>query len=78
MLTMRGRVRGGRLLVDEPVDLPDGTEVEVAIVDDAKDMDEEERALLEQDLREALAEVQRGEAIPAEQVLAELRSSGEA
>ena len=29
MITVRGRVRNGRLIVDEPTDLPDGTEVEL-------------------------------------------------
>jgi len=27
-MTIKARIRGGRLLVDEPTDLPDGTEVE--------------------------------------------------
>ena|SRR5207245_3536230 len=31
---MAGRVRGGRLLLDEPVDLPEGTEVELVPADE--------------------------------------------
>lgn len=29
MITVRARVRNGRLVVDEPTDLPDGTELEL-------------------------------------------------
>jgi hypothetical protein len=31
MATLRGHVENGRIVVDEPVDLPDGTEVEIAV-----------------------------------------------
>jgi hypothetical protein len=34
MMTVRARVKNGRLVVDEPTDLPEGTEVELAPVDD--------------------------------------------
>jgi hypothetical protein len=30
MLTVRARVKNGRLVVDEPTDLPEGTELELA------------------------------------------------
>lgn len=29
MITVRARVRNGRLVVDEPTDLPDGTEIDL-------------------------------------------------
>lgn len=32
MISLRGRVIRGRLVVDEPTDLPEGTEVELAVV----------------------------------------------
>lgn len=32
-MNVRGRVRNGRLIVDEPTDLPDRTEVELVAVD---------------------------------------------
>jgi len=34
MLTVRARVRNGRLIVDEPTDLPDGMELELRSDDD--------------------------------------------
>jgi hypothetical protein len=33
-MTVRGHVTKGRLIVDEPTDLPEGTEVELVSVDD--------------------------------------------
>jgi hypothetical protein len=72
MLTLRGRIEGRRLYVDDLIDLPDGTEVEVALVDNGYDMDDAERAQLHQDLLEGLAQVERGECVPMEEVLSEL------
>jgi hypothetical protein len=47
MSTIRARVRNGRLIVDEPTSLPEGTELEL-VVDDAGDtLDEAERAALD-------------------------------
>jgi len=34
MMTVRARVSNGRLVLDEPTDLPEGAEVELAPVDD--------------------------------------------
>ena len=36
MSTIRARVRNGRLIVDEPTDLPEGTELDL-VIDDAGD-----------------------------------------
>ena len=45
MQALKAHVRGGRLVVDEPTDLPDGTEVELVAVDE--ELDPEERARLD-------------------------------
>jgi hypothetical protein len=45
MRVFKAHVKGGQLVVDEPLDLPEGSEVRVALVDD--EMDEVERAELE-------------------------------
>ena len=34
MQALRVKVKNGRLVVDEPTDLPDGAEVEVVMIDD--------------------------------------------
>lgn len=71
---IHGRVRGGRLQVDEPTDLPDGVDVQLTVLDLTDDLDQEERARLRVALVAASEEFERGEGIPAEQVLAELRT----
>lgn len=73
--TIRGRVKGGRLRVDEPSDLPEGTEVELAVIDDGTDdLDDEDRARLHAALERGMEEVERGEVVPAEEVIAKLRA----
>ena len=72
-LTLKGRVKAGRLVIDDPVDLPDGSEVELAVVDAGDDLDGAERERLHAALLEAQAEIDRGEGIPAEQVIERLR-----
>jgi hypothetical protein len=70
---IRARVQGGRLRLDEPYDAPDGTEVELAVLDD-DDLTDEERARLHADIEASMAEFDRGEGVPAEQVIGELRA----
>jgi hypothetical protein len=52
---------------------PEGTEVKLALVDDADDLDEEDRARLHAALDEAQNEIDRWEGIPASEVITELR-----
>lgn len=65
------RVRNGRLVVDEPTDLPDGTELVLAPIDDLSD---EERAALNEALREGLEQVRLGQTVDADEALAKLRA----
>jgi hypothetical protein len=74
VLTIRGQVRGGRLLVDEPVDLPDGSEVALAVVDEGDDLDDEDRARLHEAILRGQAELDEGQGIPASDVIAFLRA----
>jgi hypothetical protein len=71
MMPLRARVTGGRLLLDTPTDLPEGTEVELAVVDD--DLDDEDRARLHTALEASEEEFSAGKGIPAAKVIAELR-----
>ena len=72
-LTLRGHIENGRIVVDEGVDLPDGTEVTLTLVDDVDELDEEDRARLHAALEQAQDEMDRGEGIPASEVIAKLR-----
>lgn len=63
----------GRIVVDEPVDLPDGAEVSVYLYDAAGDgTSKEERSALQSALERSLAQADAGELIDADDVLDEL------
>jgi len=74
MGNLRARVVNGRLVMNEPCDLPEGTELDLVLADDADEMDETERAQLEESIEKALAEAKAGKLIPADEVLKQLRS----
>lgn len=67
MLRVKGRVDRGRLIVDEPIDLPEGAEVDVIV------QDEEWPRELDDVLSERMAEADRGELHTTADVLARLR-----
>lgn len=70
---LRARVRNGRLVLDEPTDLPEGEEVEL-VPADADEMDDEERAALHESLAVSLDQMKKGQLIDGEAVLARLRA----
>ena len=71
-LNFRGQVQGGRLVVDEPIDMPDGCEVVLSVVEDSDDLDDEDRAQLHDAIRAGQAEMDAGKGIPAADVIARL------
>jgi hypothetical protein len=74
-MTLKARVRAGRLLVDEPTDLPDGTEVDLLPLDPGDWLDDADRAALHAALRDSDADVAAGRLVDADEILKELRSS---
>jgi hypothetical protein len=73
MRTVRAHVRSGRIVVDEPTDLPDGNEVEVHL-DDSGALRREEIADIEAGIDAGLADAEAGRVRDARAVLAELRA----
>ena len=72
MAILRGRIEGGRIIADGPIDLPDGTEVEIAVAGE-DDMTPEERADLEASLERVMRQAARGGSVPADEMLRRLR-----
>jgi hypothetical protein len=72
-MTFKAHVRNGRLLLDEPTDLPEGAEIELTAVHDVDDLDEDDRRRLHEALDQAAEEERAGLGRPAGDVLAELR-----
>lgn len=73
MRVLKAHIKGGQLVVDEPVDLPEGSEVRVALLDD-DEMDEAERAELEAALEESEAELDAGLGVREDELWARLRA----
>lgn len=71
MHVLRARVRNGRLVLDEPTDLPEGAEVELMPVDE---LDDDEREELHRALRESVAQMRAGQLVDAEELISKLRS----
>jgi hypothetical protein len=71
---IKARVRNGRLVVDEPTTLPEGTELDLVAYDGGDELDDEERAELRRALDEADADIRSGRLVAASHVLTELRS----
>jgi hypothetical protein len=74
-MTLKAHVRRGRLLVDEPTQLPEGTEVELLPLDPGDWLDPEDRAALHRALSASQGDVEAGRLIDAEDVLKELLAS---
>ena len=74
MTAVKALVKNGRLILDEPTDLPDGTVVPLEIADDWDDLDDEERAALHESIREGIEDMEAGRTVDARAAIAELRS----
>jgi hypothetical protein len=73
-MTIKARVTAGRLVVDEPTDLPEGTELELLPLDPGDWMDEADRTALHEALRQSGADVAAGRLVDATEILKALRS----
>jgi hypothetical protein len=71
---LKAHIVNGKIVVDQPVDLPDGAELDVYLYDaSAEQMSLDERAALARELEASAAEADRGQLVDAEDVLDELR-----
>lgn len=76
-MIVHARVRSGRFVVEEPTDLPDGTEVTLELVEDVLDaeMSQPERAELERSIAIAREQWRHGEGVDGDEYLAKLTCS---
>lgn len=72
---IKARVHRGHLIVDQPTDLPEGSEVELIPVSGWDELDEEDRRRLHEALEASEDDVVSGRVRAAEEFLAELRRS---
>jgi hypothetical protein len=70
---VRATVRNGRLTVDQPVDLPEGTVLDLVIDDEGHQLDPREREALDAAITRSLRESAEGRTNPAEDIIRKLR-----
>ena len=70
---IRARVIKGRLRVDEPTTLPEGTVLNLVLDDEGDDLDEAEREALNESISRAWRSVQAGHGRAAREVLGDLQ-----
>ena len=71
---LKAQVQNGRLVMNEPTDLPEGTVLHLIMDDEGDELTDRERALLHASLERSWAQACAGQTRPAEQVLAELKA----
>ena len=73
-MTIKAKVRAGRLLVDEPSDLPEGTEIELLPLDPGDWLTDADRVALHEALAQSQADVTAGRLIDAAEIIKALRA----
>lgn len=73
--TLKAVVTGGQAIIEDVGDYPDGTVLELAIVDD-DGMDDDERSKLDAALDKSWARAQSGKTRPMADVVADFRARG--
>jgi UDP-N-acetyl-D-mannosaminuronate dehydrogenase len=72
MQQLKAVVKNGRLVIDEPTELPEGTELMLTVVDEADGMDDAERARLHESLRRSIAQAKAGQLVDGDEVIGKL------
>ena len=73
MNALRARVEKGRLVLDEPTTLPEGTVVDLVADDEGDDLTSEERLALHEALLASWTSAEAGRLRPTAEILDELR-----
>lgn len=79
MQPLKAKVHNGRLVLDEPTDLPEGEAVDLVPVDEVLAsggdyLDDDERQRLHNSLRRSIEQMKAGQLIEADAAMAELRA----
>lgn len=73
-MSVRATVRNGRLILDQPTDLPEGTTVNLVLDDEGDDLDDRERQALNAAISRSLSQSNEGRTAPAEAIIDKLRA----
>jgi hypothetical protein len=75
MQPLKAHVKNGRLVLDEPTDLPEGEVVYLQLADDDA-MSDEERARLNEALERSMAQAKAGQFVDGDKVIGRLLARG--
>jgi hypothetical protein len=73
-MILKARVHNGQFVLDEPTELPEGTEVNLLPLDPGDGLDTEDRAALHSAIAASQKDLAGGRLVDAEEVLRDLRS----
>jgi len=76
MNAVKARVHNGRLVLDEPTELPEGTEVVLVAIEQGDELGDEERVELDRAIHEGLDDLKAGRMVDGDEVIARLRARG--
>ena len=68
-MSLRARVQHGRLILNEPTELPDGTVLDLVVDDEGDELDNAERAVLNAAISQAWKSISAGHGRPAKEIL---------
>jgi len=74
MHALTAKVRNGRLVLDEPTNLPEGAEVRVALVD-TDDLTDDERALIHASIDRGILDIEEGRVVDHARIREVLRQT---
>ena len=73
MSPLRARVENGRLVLDEPTMLPEGTVIELVADDEGDDLTDDERRMLHESISSSWRSAEAGRLRSASEILEEFR-----
>jgi hypothetical protein len=73
MSVFRARVRNGRIVLDEPTDLPEGSVLDLVPADSWDALDDADRRALHEAISESVEDVAQGRTVAFDDVLKKLR-----
>jgi hypothetical protein len=73
VMAVRAHVKRGRLVVDEPTSLPDGTVLDLVVDDEGDDLDAREREALHAAITRSWGEAKAGKVRPGADVIREIK-----
>ena len=75
MSPIRAHVENGRLILNQPTELPEGLVLDLVIDDEGDDLDAREREALHASLRRSIEQAQAGQLSPGGDILREIRGA---